>query len=153
MIREEVMQMAKVKRINSRTKGKNAEREVRDLLQPIVDSVYSSRGIVPPQIKRNLMQAMEGGHDLTGAPGIAVEVKRCETLQLDKWWDQATAQAYRVKARPVLIYRKSHSPWRVRMTGILPVGASGIPALVDIAAGDFLEWYEMYLHQHLDKKV
>jgi len=138
------------KKINSRNKGKSAEREVRDIIQGIVDYVFKEKGVVAPVVKRNLMQSMEGGHDLVGTPGIAVEVKRCETLQLDKWWIQAVNQGLRIKAIPVLFYRKSHAQWRIRMVGSLNAGKTQTPALVDIDTATFLEWYTEYLGYYLD---
>lgn len=147
------MERGKIKKtINSRNKGKSAEREVRDLIQPTVDDVFRDRGMEPPQLKRNLMQSMEGGHDLTGAPGIAIEVKRQETYHLDKWWEQAEEQGRRANAVPILIYRRNHAQWRVRMVGLLPIGVSFHETIVDISLGDFLEWYRLYLTIYLDQK-
>lgn len=151
-IKDAVQDKIRVRKLNSRQKGKAAEREVKDLLQPVVNEVFAERKMVPPKLGRNLMQFADGGHDISGAPGIAVEVKRCETLQLDAWWAQAQEQANRVKLLPVLIYRKSHMRWRVRMMGLLPVGnGSNVHTLVDIDCQDFLEWYRHYLHDLLDK--
>lgn len=96
------------------------------------------------------MQSMVGGHDLLGTPGIAVEVKRHETLQLDKWWEQTSRQAESVHKIPVLIYRKSHARWRVRLMGAAGCGDYLLqPILVDIDILTFLDWYGVFLHRYL----
>ena len=101
--------------INSRSKGGRGEREVIALLQPIVDDVYRQAGKQPPQLQRNSMQANGlGGCDIVGLPWLAIECKRCETLQLDKWWQQCCSQAQK-GAMPVLVYRQSKQPWKVRL--------------------------------------
>ena len=82
-------------KINSRTKGANGEREVADLLQRVVTEVALLCGYVAPQIRRNTEQSQIGGEDLTGLPWWSIEVKRCERVELDKWWEQACVQARR----------------------------------------------------------
>lgn len=80
------------------SKGKRGEREVCDELQPVVDSVATSMGMAAPRIRRNLAQSGDGGEDIVGLPWYAIEVKRCETLALDKWWRQCVTQARRKAA-------------------------------------------------------
>lgn len=67
--------------------------------------------------QRNLVQTRTGDmhHDLTGleAFGVAVEVKRCETLRVGLWWTQTTKQARGQGLRPALAYRRSREPWTV----------------------------------------
>ena len=70
-------------KINSRTKGRSGEQEVATLLRAIP-------GL--PKIERNQNQTAVGGADILSVPGIALEVKRCETLCLDDWWAQAVDQ-------------------------------------------------------------
>lgn len=82
-------------RINSRTKGANGEREVAALLQRVVTEVALLCGYVAPEIRRNTEQSQIGGEDLTGLPWWSIEVKRCERVELDKWWEQACVQARR----------------------------------------------------------
>jgi len=86
----------------SRNKGQRGEREVCKLLAEKLGGEF----------KRNLMQTAEGGYDVIGLEGCALEVKRCETLSINSWWDQAKEQA-EVNAWPVLFYRKSRQPWSV----------------------------------------
>ena len=60
------------------------------------------------ECKRNLMQTAEGGHDLLGLPGWAIEVKRYQsatTAVKSGWWDQAVRQAKEVGQKPVVLYR------------------------------------------------
>lgn len=91
------------KKINSRKKGASAERELAKILR-------EKYGI---EIKRNLNQTREGGYDLVGLEGFAIEVKRAEKLLIKKWWEQAVNQSEPGKTLPVLIYRQSRQPWSV----------------------------------------
>lgn len=153
MIDIPVVDVARKHKINARNKGKVAEREVRDILQPIVDSVFNQRGYVPPQLKRNLMQAAGGGHDLVGIPGVAIEVKRQETLHVGMWWQQALEQAAKENAVPVLIYRKSWTPWKVRMNAKLHSGKVPIDVVADLELEKFLVWLRLHLEAILDEGI
>lgn len=136
--------------INSRSKGQRGEREVRDILQTYVDIVADELRLpFAPEIKRNLVQSREGGHDLVGLPGLAVEVKFCETLQIDKWWEQTLQQASRARATPVLIYRRKNQKWKVVMLGTLPCGAVGVPCRVEVSLETFIDWFVQHLHLSL----
>lgn len=125
----------------SRNKGQRGEREVAKLLQPIVDKVYSSRGLEPPVIGRNLQQTRDGGYDLSGLDWMALEVKWQEAFNLKDWWVQTLRQAGEQQI-PILIYKKNHVKWRVRMIGELPIGCYLMPALVDIDLETFCQWFE-----------
>lgn len=85
----------------ARVKGAAAEREVAKILT-------DSLGFV---VKRNLGQARDGADDLT-VQQFRIEVKRRETIAIDKWSQQVEdcAQAGEV---PVVVYRRSGQPWRV----------------------------------------
>ena len=110
----------------SRDKGKAGEREVVKMLQELFDGYEFT-------IERNLLsQARSGGVDIVGLPGLAIEVKRAETLRLADWFKQAQEQAERLNARPVLFYRQSRQPWRI-MTNLTD-STTGITATV------VLEW-------------
>lgn len=94
----------RTKPINSRAKGKAGELEVAALL----------RDALGVDATRNLVQSREGGADLLGLPGWAVEVKRAkESSQIAQWWDQACRQAERSGCRPVLFYRLDRRKWQV----------------------------------------
>jgi Holliday junction resolvase len=88
----------------SRNKGKAAEREVAALLADLT-------GL---QVKRRVRQH-DGDSDLEGLPGWCVEVKRhakAPRASVRQWWKQATEQAARVGAVPVLLYRQDFDAWR-----------------------------------------
>lgn len=88
----------------SREKGARAERELANLLAENLSL----------EIRRNLIQYQSGGFDLTGLPW-ALEVKRCETLNIKGWWTQACQQSEagpEADKLPALAYRRSRQPWR-----------------------------------------
>lgn len=130
--------------IRSRNKGKVGEREVCVMLRATVARAHVELGLPPVvDIKRNLMQCAEGGYDIEGLPWLAIEVKRQERLEVERWWQQAVAQAERADRLPVLIYRQSRKKWRVVMYGgVQPMSAkngwSYMEVEIDIEA--FLRW-------------
>jgi len=135
----------------SRDKGARGEREIIDLLQPIVDAVYKAAGREPPQLKRtSSMQADGGGCDVHGIEWLALEVKRCETLQLETWWRQCLSQT-RPDQLPALCYRQNHGQWRVRMLFYPSVVALTTPITVDMSMSDFCIYFaallRYWLHQ------
>lgn len=137
--------------INIRAKGQSGEREVATMLNAIVQKVRQSKGL--PQLddrdlpfQRNQNQSAVGGDDLTNPYGLAIEVKRQETLSVNTWWKQCTASALRSGGRPILIYRQNRKPWRVVMTAPLPVTDSKSigPVQVEVSVETFLAWFEQY---------
>ena len=101
----------------SRNKGAGAERELARLLA-------DELGI---EISRNLIQAREGGCDLIGIEGWAIEVKRAAKVTqglLRAWWGQAEAQADRVASRPALAFRCDRGEWAIaiRLWDLLQLG-------------------------------
>jgi Holliday junction resolvase len=100
--------------INSRTKGASAERELFKLIS-------EATGV---EVKRNLVQTREGGFD-SSVGRFAIEVKRQENLDFTSWWEQAVKQAEAAKLMPMLAYRKSRYPWRVRVWSIDYVALHG----------------------------
>lgn len=103
------------------SKGKRGEREVCDELQPVVDSVATSMGMTAPRIRRNLAQSGDGGEDIVGLPWYAIEVKRCETLALDKWWRQCVTQARRKAAMASAWDDLTRGGWRRVEAAMAPV--------------------------------
>jgi hypothetical protein len=100
--------------INSRNKGAQGEREVIQLIDDLL-------GI---QLRRNLDQWREGGFDLIGLEGWAIEVKRAKKPLLKNWWQQTVDQANLHNLKPVLFYRLDNQRWRVvlaisQMTNLL----------------------------------
>lgn len=106
-------------RINSRTKGKTAERELINALKELLPASMTA------ELSRNLEQTRSGGHDVIGLEGWAPEVKRYASVKpadLVRFWIQATEQAINAKAKPVLFYREDRRDWRVllRASDVLP---------------------------------
>lgn len=135
----------------ARSKGARGEREIIDLLQPIVDAAYAEhnnrivhdadRRLSTPQLKRtSSMQADGGGCDIHGIDWLALEVKRCETLQVGAWWEQCVRQA-RPGQLPVLVYRQNNYKWRVRLW----LHDAFVCAVAEISLDDFM----LYLHRAL----
>lgn len=137
--------------INARSKGQRGEREVIDLLQPHVNEVSQYNQLEPPLLQRNTLQSHQGGFDIVGLPGFALEVKRVETEQpgqVAKWWEQAKRQAGS-DLEPVLFYRVNKKPWKVRVFSRLDLGDGRkykIPS--DIKVEHFIFWMKSRLHCH-----
>lgn len=85
------------------SKGKEGERELTRLLREHLGAT----------VVRNLAQARQGGADLLGIDGWAVEVKRAARPRLSEWWLQTCAQADMTGLRPALFYRLDRHSWRV----------------------------------------
>lgn len=134
----------------SRNKGKRGEREIVNALQPIVDRVYTNAGLEPPVVKRNTMQSDGGGFDLHGLDWMAVEVKFQETLNVNTWWKQTVQQAG-TGQESILVYRKSRTPWRVRMFSVVGPCVQGLQFVdvVDISFETFLAYVENRLRMQL----
>lgn len=88
----------------SRTKGQVGEREVCKLLGEAL-------GV---SLDRNLDQVRNGGCDIV-YEHFAIEVKRQEKLQIDKWWEQCVRQAKAIEKHPILVFRRNRESWRVLM--------------------------------------
>ena len=99
--------------ISQKRKGKAGEREFAKLLQEHL-------GV---SVVRNLVQSRQGGADLIGLPGWAIEVKRAAMPKIQEWWQQTCSQAEVAGERPVLTYRLDRHSWRI------------VLALRDVAAG------------------
>ena len=134
-------------KINSRAKGQTGEREVADMLNA---AVFRATGVYG-DFKRNLSQTQDGGFDLESEvyPFFAIEVKRVEAITnavLEKFWEQTTRQASLFAPPgkyllPVLIYRKSRNPWRIRTIG-RPMWADTTFCPIEISEPDFIVWFE-----------
>lgn len=54
--------------------------------------------------------------DVTGLPGIHIEVKRCEQVRLSEWMAQAERDSKRFRdGLPAVFHRRSREGWRVTM--------------------------------------
>jgi hypothetical protein len=134
-------------------KGKNAEREIVAMLQPILNDLFAGVGRDAPVLQRNTLQSDTGGADLCGLSWLALEVKCCETFNLPAWWTQCAGQAKRNQT-PVLFYRRNNVKWRVRMRGyaqdrLMP--EVRLECLVDIEVDAFLAYFRERVAKELEE--
>lgn len=89
----------------SQRKGANGERELAALLR---EYGYD--------VQRGGSLTFGNAPDLSGLPGIHIEVKRCEQLRLTDWMAQAERDAQRFHdGLPAIFHRRNQSPWLVTM--------------------------------------
>lgn len=87
-------------------KGANGERELTQILQ--------SKGY---QVKRGGSQTYGEIPDIVGLPGVHIEVKRQERLDLIGAIQQAETDAIKFKdGQPAVFHRKNRSKWLVTMS-------------------------------------
>lgn len=145
-------------------KGKRAEREVANMLNPILVRLVESIQCDPVKLKRNLAQTQAGGFDLEGLPWIAIEIKHHQQVSLGSWWAQTCGQAGtdqggapivgRKVREPVLIWKKHGGKWNVRMLGRLEIEPGRrLRVVVDVAMEAFLAWFEKRAEVELKKSV
>ena len=121
----------------SRSKGSRGEREIIAMMQPVIDTAYLQAGKEPPRLKRtSSTQADGGGCDVCGLDWLALEVKRCEVLQLNGWWQQCVQQA-RPGQVPVLCYRQNSKPWLFRTYIYAVIGDSYRTLVANLSWEDF----------------
>lgn len=138
-------------------KGKRGEREIKDAFITVMleaEAAKNKQG-VSDKVKRNTLQADQGGDDIVGIPLISVEVKRQETLSVNTWWKQCCASAMRDKLQPVLIYRQNRKSWRV-VTWVLlhqPKWQSTKWVRADMDFADWLPWYRALYAEWLDSQL
>ena len=116
--------------VNARTKGHNAEREFIHYLE--------ENGITG--LTRNLDQTRDGGSDVLGLPQLCIEVKRCETLNIEKWWKQ-TLNEIKGRQIPVLAYRQSRKHWTIITLGNIIYSQEVLRISIDI--DDWILWVEV----------
>ena len=94
----------------SREKGKRGEREVAKAFQ---DAGYT-------EARRTSQYCGKTGDasDVTGVPGLHLEVKFVEKEAVRSWYGQAVrdAKAAGKDDIPVVIHRKTHSDWLITMS-------------------------------------
>ena len=90
--------------INSNQKGKDGERELARLLTA---SGYECR-------RGQQYEGSSDSPDVVGLPGIHIECKRVERLNLDNAMSQAISECG-AENKPAVFHRKNHQPWKVTM--------------------------------------
>ena len=131
--------------VNARNKGQEGERELARLL-----GGWAAEMGCQLELSRNLVQTREGGYDLNGVPGLAIEVKRVEAPDLNSWWRQAVKQAG-AELVPFLAYRPNRKPWRFKVrapvTMLDQTGAAAGAAMLDIELDEAggRAWFQHYL--------
>lgn len=132
---------------SARNKGKNGEREIIALLQPVVNQVFVAHEQEPPLLQRNTLQSDKGGCDIHGLEWFAPEVKFQESQAVNTWWQQTVEQAG-ARTVPVLFYRRSHGDWQVRMYGTL---CHGCTVVVTVDMNAFLIWFRIVLTREVQR--
>ena len=92
------------KKINSRAKGADGERELAHILR---EYGYEVR-------RGQQFSGANGDADVVGLPGIHIESKRVEHLNIDNAMEQAIRDA-RDGEIPCVFHRKNRKPWKVTM--------------------------------------
>lgn len=100
--------------MNSRTKGKRGELEAAHLLKKYG---YDAR-------RGQQFSGANGDADVVGLPGIHLEVKRVEKLNIENAVEQSVSDA-REGEKPAVLHRKNRRNWLVTMP--------------------FDEWMELYM--------
>ena len=90
--------------MNSRDKGKRGELDAAKLLKK---HGYDAR-------RGQQFSGANGDADVVGLPGIHIEVKRVEKLNIDNALDQAIRDK-RAAEIPIVLHRKNRSVWKVTM--------------------------------------
>jgi hypothetical protein len=85
--------------LNSRSKGKRAELELCKMLTPHW-----------PQACRNLDQFSTDKRDILNVPGLHIQAKHVESLNIWKALNQAITEAD-PKDVPVVAFKRNRSPW------------------------------------------
>lgn len=91
--------------MNSRQKGAAGERELANLLK---EYGYDTR-------RGQQYSGINGDADVVGIPGLHIECKRVEKLNLDAALEQSKRDA-REGEMPVVIHRKNRQEWKVTLS-------------------------------------
>ena len=106
--------------MNSRNKGKRGELELANLLKSY--GYDARRGVQ--------YSGINGDADVVGLPGIHIECKRVEKLNIETAMDQSIRDA-RYGEVPTVMHRKNGKQWLVTMTLV-----------------DWIEMYEAWEKEH-----
>lgn len=149
--------------IDSRKKGIKGEQEIANLMNGLVAEVRDQLGLSVLESKdrifqRNQNQTAVGGYDLSNSLFLAIEVKRGESLYIDKWWEQCMDQAKSQGHIPVLLFRQNRKAWRCCMQGGIyfhPATDESTddlvmgPVRVEVTINSFKEWFRAYYNAWL----
>ena len=91
--------------MNSRNKGKRGELELANLLKSY--GYETRRGVQ--------YSGINGDADVVGLPGIHIECKRVEKLNIETAMEQSNRDA-RYGEIPTVMHRKDHKQWLVTMS-------------------------------------
>lgn len=97
-------QSGAVTQMNSRQKGARGERELAEKLR---EYGYETR-------RGQQYSGANGDADVVGIPGIHIECKRVERLNIDEALSQAERDA-RDGEIPMVFHRRNRTPWKVTM--------------------------------------
>ena len=92
--------------INSKQKGNAGEREISKILR--------EHGFKDARRSQQYC-GYNGDADVAGIPGLHIEVKRVEKLNLDKAYEQAMSDA-KEGEKPVVMHRKNRQEWKVTLS-------------------------------------
>ena len=92
--------------MNSKDKGARGERELAARLRFL--GIDARRG--------QQYSGANGDADVIGLPGIHIECKRVERLNLEKAYDQSKRDAARVGDIPTVMHRKNGGEWLVTLS-------------------------------------
>ncbi|MBF0188611.1 MAG: hypothetical protein HQL50_11875 [Magnetococcales bacterium] len=133
--------------IDHKRQGRSARRKGRAGEQELARLLREHLGV---EISRNLKQSRDGGHDLTGLDGVAIEVKRQTRLKLPAWWRQTLEQAEQTGRVPVLAYRQDRQPWRfvVALRDLMD-GCQAQPNALEMTATLPLEAFCLWMRERM----
>ena len=99
--------------------------------------------------KRNLEQTRDGGADVIYPPFI-FEVKRCETLSFQAWWEQicAARDKWRIEndrlLTPAVAYRQNRGQWEF-LIAATEIGSTMGGGYIWINRFVFVRWVELVM--------
>ena len=96
--------MTSTKKINSKRKGSNGEREIAKILRQYGYNAHRSVQY----------SGANGDADVVGVPGVHIEVKRVQQLNIEKAMQQAEADK-KPGEMPVVFHRKNGEEWKATM--------------------------------------
>jgi hypothetical protein len=136
----------------SKQKGKRGEVEFNQLIDSLLGLLpfeeAALRGL-PATDPALMPRADVQGHgaDNLRVSGLAIEIKRQEILQVDKWWAQACRQADNLGLVPVLAYRQNRKQWTVCVPAYLLV--IGLHGYITLTEEVFSQWFLHWVTPHV----